>query len=109
MHVEDLVTAQRSKQPIEKRTAAWLADLDDAMLDKLAAVGLISRQSSQQLGPFLDEYIVKRAALVKAGNIDADTLRIEMVTRDCLIDRFGPIKALRDSPRAMQLTSAIGC
>ena len=40
-HVEDLVAAKRMRQSVEPRTASWVADLDDEMARRLAAIDLI--------------------------------------------------------------------
>ena len=50
-------------QTVERQTAAWVADLDDRMASKLAAVGLIDQRVEQPeaiLGPFLDAYVAER-------------------------------------------------
>ena len=50
-------------QTVERQTAAWVADLDDRMASKLAAVGLIDQPVEQPeaiLGPFLDAYVAER-------------------------------------------------
>jgi integrase len=63
-HIVELNTAKIMGQSVERRTAAWVADLDDRMASKLAAVGLIQsreRDSPTSLGQFLDDYVAQRS------------------------------------------------
>jgi integrase len=92
LHIEALV--QWKKWPslgLSDVTAGWLIDLDDDTRDKLAAVGLIDPPKRATLGPFVAEYIAKRAGLVKPG-----TLLVERQTEASLIGFFGADKRLRD-------------
>lgn len=92
-HVEELLIAKRSGQPLESRTAAWLGDIGDDLHAKLAAVGLVAPRNATPtvaLGPFLNEYI--------AGRIDvkSSTTRHLHDARKNLIAFFGADKALAD-------------
>ncbi len=92
-HVEALVTAKRSGQPIRPQTAAWLAEIGADLYEKLAAVGLVvSRESKPKttLGPFLAEYVAGRA------NLKPNTKRNYDATRKHLIDYFGEGRPLDD-------------
>jgi integrase len=61
--VEQLIAAQRSGVPVDADTSAWLTKLDDTMVDRLAAVGLIpgrKKKGQANLGSFLDGYMKRR-------------------------------------------------
>jgi hypothetical protein len=51
---------------IDDETAKWLTGLDEAMYDKLAAVGLVAPRTSTTLGAFIDTYVRERTD-VKSG------------------------------------------
>lgn len=62
-HVEELNNASIYQQAPARRTAEWIADLDDTLAGKLAAVGLIPKRKepiTTLLGPFLDLYVSRR-------------------------------------------------
>jgi site-specific recombinase XerD len=51
------------KETPDRKTAAWVADLDDRMAVKLADVGLVAPRDAKpetMLGTFLDDYLLKR-------------------------------------------------
>ncbi len=50
VHVEHLLNASLSKQPVEAETAQWVASLDDVLHGRLANVGLIRDRESVLLG-----------------------------------------------------------
>src|SRR3990172_4206040 len=61
--VEQLLAAKLTGHAVEADTAQWLDNLEPAMADKLARVGLIpkkDRKGGVTLGAFLDEYISSR-------------------------------------------------
>jgi integrase len=106
--IDLLEVYRRHKRAPDPDTVAWLGRLDNALYDKLAAGGLAEpRAGGKQpkglnLGAFLESYIGQRQALVEAGKLNADTLRNEKTTRDCLIQCFGsdrPLAAI-DEPAA---------
>lgn len=72
-HVEALLGAKISGQPIPRDTAAWLAAISDTLRDKLAAVGLIECQAKQAatLGPFLQAWLAARRGDYKPGSLIA--------------------------------------
>jgi integrase len=91
MHVEALL-ARRRTGALDESTHRWLADLDDdAFRAKLAAVGLIEAPAKALLGPFVADYIKKRAELFKSG-----TMQMERQTESSLLAFFGPNKRMRD-------------
>ena len=51
--IEALVAASLTGHAVDNDTARWLAELDQAMLDKLCKVGLINRQQFVTLGALL--------------------------------------------------------
>src|SRR5215831_16724740 len=59
-HVEALLAAKISAQPIPRDTAAWLANIGAALRDKLAAVGLVEATKRATLGEFLNGFIANR-------------------------------------------------
>jgi len=60
-HVERLLMAKVTAQPLDRRTVAWIAELETPLLDKLARVGLLAaRELPIPLGPFLDSYTSQR-------------------------------------------------
>jgi Phage integrase SAM-like domain len=92
LHIEALV--QRRKWPslgLNNATAGWLTEMDDDMRDKLAAVGLVDPPKRATLGPFVADYLLKRAGIIKPG-----TLLMEHQTEASLLAFFGSDKRLRD-------------
>jgi len=70
--VEQLLAAKLTGHALEADTAGWLADLEPAMADKLARVGLIPSRTTRAaatLGPFLKAYLDGRADLKPATKI----------------------------------------
>lgn len=60
-HVERLLTAKITAQPLHRLTAEWIAEVEAPLLDKLARVGLLAaRELPLPLGPFLDSYTAQR-------------------------------------------------
>jgi integrase len=63
-HVEELLAASLSRQAIDRNTANWLAEIPDALHDKLSTAGLVAKRTPVESGPgigeFLDEYLRKR-------------------------------------------------
>ena len=90
IRVEHLVAASITGHPFDDETARWVVGLGDALRDKLAAVGLVSRRESTTLGPFLTGYVESRRD-VKAATV----LTYGHTVRN-LIAYFGPGKLLRD-------------
>lgn len=61
--VESLVFSLKSGHSPDDETALWLSKLERAIIEKLAAVGLIPEPKFAQLKEFTDEYIQKRRSL----------------------------------------------
>ena len=90
LRVEALVASVITGHAIDDETARWVAGLDEAMAQRLAAVGLIRPKARSSLGAFIDGYIASRSDVKPA------TITVFGQTRRNLIDLFGPDKALRD-------------
>jgi integrase len=88
--VEYLLAATTSGYAIDGETSQWLAKIGNDLADKLAAVDLIPRRASAQLKPFLDALIAQRT------DVKPNTRRNLEVTKDRLVEFFGPGKNLRD-------------
>ena len=87
--VEHLVASQLTSGALDGETARWVADLDDQLADKLAAVGLIPRRERATLKAFLDSYIEGRT------DVKFRTKWKYQTTRQNLLDFFGNDKPLR--------------
>ena len=88
--VEILNAAKIAGHAVDGDTAQWLAEREPAILDKLAAVGLIPRRASAALGAFLDSYIDSRCDVKPA------TKRKYQSTRKSLVRFFEGNKPLRE-------------
>ena len=60
IHVERLVTTTITGHAAEDETARWLANLEVALADKLARVGLIPKRETATLAAFIGAYIAGR-------------------------------------------------
>lgn len=58
--VESLIAAKISGFPPGDDVSRWLSGLDEALFEKLSAVGLVAPRDSQKLGPYLEAYIMGR-------------------------------------------------
>lgn len=87
--VEALVTAKITGS-MDDEVARWVADRDDDIYARFAAVGLVPGRKNQRLREFLEGYANDRCD-VKGG-----TLTVYGHTRRNLLDFFGDEKALRD-------------
>jgi len=70
--VEHLLAAKLTGHAVDADTACWVAELPDALADKLARVGLIPRRhgkATAALGPFLTAHLESRADLKPATKI----------------------------------------
>jgi integrase len=90
VHVEQLVAAKITGHALQADTAHWLAEREDTILDKLAAVGLVAKRQSATLAAFLDAYIADRT------DAKPNTLIVWRQTRRCLVEFFGAAKPLRE-------------
>jgi integrase len=88
--VEHLNAAKIHGHAVDDETARWMANLDDVLADKLAAVGLISRRERATLAAFIDGYISGRT------DVKGRTVAKYRTTRGYLVDYFGEGKPLRE-------------
>ncbi len=91
--VENLVGSAVSGCGWDNETARWVAELDDTLANRLAAVGLIQGRERATLKAFIEGYIktrsdVKPATITNWGH-----------TRRNLVEFFGANKPLRDVTR----------
>lgn len=99
-HINLLEAYRRTSRAPDSRTAEWLGGIDADIHEKLSAGGLVEPRGDSKkakglsLGAFMENYLGQRQALVAAGKLNADTLRNEKTTRDCLIQCFTPDKLL---------------
>lgn len=90
VHVERLVASSITGHALPNDTAAWLTDLSDVLVEKLAAVKLVAPRASMTLTGFLDAHIAVRADVKPATVITFKNVRRN------LVDYFGADKPLRD-------------
>jgi integrase len=88
-HVEALLGAKLTGQPIPRETAVWLAGVGAKLRNRLAAVGLVEAPKRMLLGEFLKQYILSRP--------DVKPTTLEVWQQPCrnLTDFFGAEKSLR--------------
>jgi len=89
--VEQLLAAKLTGHAIDADTARWVANLPDALADKLARVGLILKrepETSTTLGVFLAEYFERRT------DVKRSTILNWRHTRRCLLRFFGEERGL---------------
>lgn len=90
IRVEHLVAASLTRSASDGDTARWVADIDDALHEKLAAAGLVAARHKAEVGAFIEAYIQSRH----------DTKpRTEVLYRETmgnLVAFFGETKPLRD-------------
>ena len=73
--IEDLVSASLTGHAPSDETSRWLSGLDDAMIDKLARVGLAQERSSVGLKAFLDSYIEGRTDIKPLTRMNLEQAR----------------------------------
>lgn len=93
--IEALNSAALTGHSIDGETARWVAQLDQAFADKLAAVGLIQHRvgNSATLGAWLDDYIANRTDVKPRTKINFEQVRrhlIEYFGRDRLLREISP-------------------
>ena len=88
--VEQLLAAKLTRHAVDAGTARWVAELPDALANKLAAVGLLPKRESATLGLFLDAYIAARS------DAKPSTKLVWGHTRRCLVEHLGAENPLRE-------------
>lgn len=84
--VEELLSFNRLKRPLDLALSQWVVELDDRMAEKLARSGLIPKRhdaESSCLGPFLKSYIEKR------GDVKPATKEVWSHVARNLLNSFG--------------------
>jgi hypothetical protein len=89
-HVENILSALRSKTSIADEEARWLAEVPDDLADKLAAVGIGRARQAATLAAFCESYLTGRTDLKASSRIAYGT------HRDRIVSFFGADKPLRD-------------
>src|SRR6516165_8392100 len=82
-HVEALLAAKISAQPVPRETAAWLANIGTKLRNKLAAVELIARseaKAAETLGAFLQTWLSARKGDYKPASLIAWGQAIDSLT-----------------------------
>jgi hypothetical protein len=90
-HVESLLSAKISGQPVSRDASTWLTTIGKKLETKLAAVGLIelaSQTSDFELGQFLTSHLAKKTDIKPAS-----LLAVEQVVRN-LNEYFGTQRSL---------------
>jgi integrase len=78
-HVDELVQAKGSGQPMDRQTSLWLAEIGQKLHDKLSRAGLVEQRVNALLGDFVAAYI-KRRSDVKPGTVtNYDQVRLNLV------------------------------
>ena len=97
LFVEDLCAAARGAKVIENTTADWLADLDDTMHARLAAVGLVKARAKvvHTVGELMDKYFGGMAAKAATRTFYGHTRRNleEHFGKGCDIASISPAEA----------------
>ena len=83
LRVEDLVAAKLSNGSPSDETSRWLAEIDQVLYDKLAAVELAERIENVTLADFIDSYVESRT------DLKPRTIAKFNATRDYLVEHFG--------------------
>lgn len=68
-HVEALLSAKISGQPVSRETATWLSEIGSDLREKLANVGIVDASENVTLGAFLDRFISNRKPSAAANTI----------------------------------------
>lgn len=84
-HVEALLAAKIGGQPVQRDTAAWLAEIGDVLRSKLAAVGLVEPLQRLSVGEFLTTWLASKGAT----GYKPTSLRTWGQTVGALVEHFG--------------------
>jgi len=90
VRVERLLLAKISRDTLDVDTAKWVADLDDVLARRLAAVGLIAPRVSSCLEEFIDGYVEGRTDVKPRTKVKFTK------TKDYMVEFFGTDRRLRD-------------
>lgn len=69
-HVEALLSAKIGGQPVPRDTAAWLSNIGESLIEKLAAVGLVEADQKLTVQEFLADWLAnKRSSGFKPASL----------------------------------------
>lgn len=85
-HVEMILAAQLSGQPLPRETAVWLDAIGDLLAEKLEAVGLIERDEKI---PTVREFTERWLAEKAAEGIAKGTIRMQRLAASVMVELFG--------------------
>ena len=88
VRIEKLSSARLAGHAPDDETTRWVADLDEEMYKRLAAVGLVSQREHATLKSFLDRFLANR------NDLKSGTLTAYGHTRRNLVDYFGAERPL---------------
>lgn len=90
LRIEALANAQLMRHPLDHDTAEWVAELPDALADKLAAVGLVPKRERRDwtLAEYIERYIEART------DVKPLTLRNLRAAQRSIVGYFGANKLL---------------
>ena len=91
LRVEHLVSVSISGHPLDDETSRWLANLSDAIVDRLAAVGLTAPRPNARLGDFLDKYMSTRHELKPGSVRKLEQTKVKLLA---FFDRATPLRAI---------------
>ena len=78
-HIDELVQAKGSGQPMDRQTSLWLADIGQKLNDKLSRAGLNEQRASSNLGDFIVDYIKQRSDVEPGTRTSYDQVRLNLV------------------------------
>ena len=88
-HVESLLSAKQTGEPLKPTTAGWLKEVGPKLREKLAAVGLIDAPQRALLGEFLRTHVLSRP------DVKSSTLEVWHQPYRNLVAFFGEDMPLR--------------
>jgi integrase len=89
--IERILSAEKMNAPLDTQTAAWIANLDGKLRERMERAGLIKGRQRATLGPFIDQYIAQRTA---GGDVADATVKTWKDSQAVLVEYFTPDKAL---------------
>ncbi len=88
--IEEIVSSQSSRTPLDTPVARWVRDLPEKLHSKLVNVGLVQPRESAALGPFLKGYVERRTDVKESTRLKWGSAKMH------LIAFFGESKSLRE-------------
>lgn len=93
--VEHLVAVAAAGLRIDTETAAWLERIDDSLINKLAAVGLVQGRNSQTVSQFVADYIATRTDAKPTTRVNMQRVAADLATvyGNADLRVIGPVEA----------------